>query len=64
MRGLKQFGVLTCELYFLWINLVCHLGLTAFNCIAREMNPRILQMTMDLYCHVLGETIEKEMGVM
>lgn len=43
----------------------------ASNCIANGMNPKTLQrilghstlqMTMDLYCHVLDETIEKEMA--
>lgn len=43
----------------------------ASNCIAKGMNPKTLQkilghatlqMTMDLYCHVLDETIEREMA--
>lgn len=43
----------------------------ASNCIANGMNPKTLQrilghsslqMTMDLYCHVLDETIAKEMS--
>lgn len=49
-----------------------HMKLLTFasNCIANGMNPKTLQrimghstlqMTMNLYCHVLDETIEKEM---
>lgn len=43
----------------------------AINCIAKGMNPKTLQtllghnslqMTMELYCHVLDETLKEEMS--
>lgn len=44
----------------------------ATNCIAKGMRPKTLQkllghnslqMTMDLYCHVLDETLKEEMSI-
>ena len=49
----------------------CRRHTFATNCIAKGMNPKTLQkllghsslqMTMDLYCHVLDETLKEEMS--